>query len=116
MSQANLLRDCLSRKRRYEKICKKAEEQTKEGNLMRKRETLSHSTLGQLPARQVLNCIFALSPTGTILHFHQEEVTKTELGNDGILYTMNGQTPAPERARCRVIPPFVREFDAPKAA
>jgi hypothetical protein len=83
---------------------------------MRKRETLSHTDLGKLPARKVLNCIFALSPTGNILHFHQEEVSKTDLGTEGTLYTMNGHAPEPERAHCRVIPPFVREFDAPQAA
>jgi len=83
---------------------------------MRRREILSHLTLGKLPARRVLDCIFALSPDGTILHFHQEETDKSDLGNDGILYAMNGQSPTPGRERCRVIPPFVREFDAPRAA
>lgn len=83
---------------------------------MRKRETLAHTNLGKLPARKVLDCIFALSPTGDILHFHQEEVTKTDLGTDGTLYTMNGHAPASGRERCRVIPPFVREFDTPQAA
>lgn len=77
---------------------------------MPKTEILSHPTLGKLPARQVLECIFALSPEGPILHHHQEEVSKSDLPNDGVLYTMNGQAPAPGRERCRIIPPFVREF------
>jgi hypothetical protein len=34
---------------------------------MRKREILSHSSFGKLPARKVLECIFALSSTGNIL-------------------------------------------------
>ncbi|MBI3245196.1 MAG: hypothetical protein HYZ50_01675 [Deltaproteobacteria bacterium] len=77
---------------------------------MPRTEILSHPTLGKLPARQVLECIFALSPEGTFLHHHQEEVSTTDLANDGALYELNGQSPAPGRERCRVIPPFVREF------
>ena len=76
------------------------------------KEVLSHTTLGKLPARRVLDCIFALSPEGPILHFHQEEVSTSDLPNDGVKYTLNGQAPAPGRERCRIIPPFVREFSA----
>ena len=83
---------------------------------MRTRERLSHPTLGQLPARRVLDCIFALSPEGPILHFHQEQTSKTESENDGICYTLTNQAPAPGRERCRIIPPLVREFDVLKAA
>ena len=78
---------------------------------MQKREVLSHPTLGKLPARKVLECIFALSPTGSILHHHLEEVGKTDSA-DGVLYTLTGQPAAPGRERCRVIPPLVRQFDA----
>ncbi len=77
---------------------------------MPKTEILSHPTLGKLPARQVLECIFALSPEGTFLHHHREEVNTTDLADGGTLYAMNGQSPASGRERCRVIPPFVREF------
>lgn len=76
---------------------------------MQKREVLSHPALGKLPARKVLECIFALSPTGDFLHHHQEEVSATDL-EDGVLYTLTGQPPAPGRERCRVIPPLVRQF------
>jgi hypothetical protein len=81
-----------------------------EGVRMQKREVLSHPALGKLPARKVLECIFALSPTGSILHHHLEEVSKTDLENDGVLYTLTGQPPSAGRERCRVIPPFVRQF------
>jgi len=86
---------------------------------MKKKETFSHPSLGRLPARQVLECIFVLSPTGSILHHHVEEVSKTETTTGepgGILYTPNGSPPAPGRERCRIIPPLVREFDTPEAA
>ena len=78
---------------------------------MKKREVLSHPSLGKLPARKVLECIFALSPTGSILHHHLEEVNKTDLAGDRVLYTLSGTPPAPGRERCRIIPPLVREFD-----
>lgn len=81
---------------------------------MPKTEILSHPTFGKLPARKVLECIFALSPDGPILHHHQEEVNTSDLPNDGVLYTLNGQPPAPGRERCRIIPPFVREFGTVK--
>jgi len=77
---------------------------------MPKTEILAHSSFGKLPARKVLDCIFALSPEGPILHHHQEEVTTTALADGGALYTLNGQSPTPGRERCRIIPPFVREF------
>jgi len=79
---------------------------------MEKREVLSHPSLGKLPARKVLECIFTLSPTGNILHHHLEEINKTALENDGVLYTLSGQPPAAGRERCRVIPPLVRQFGA----
>jgi hypothetical protein len=78
---------------------------------MKKRETLSHPSLGQLPARKVLECIFALAPTGNILHYHLEQVTTSEDG-EGTCYTLTDTPSASERERCRVIPPLVRQFDA----
>lgn len=79
---------------------------------MPQKEILSHPTFGELPARKVLDCIFALSPEGPILHHHQEEVSTSDLPNGGVRYALNGQAPAPGRERCRIIPPFVREFSA----
>jgi hypothetical protein len=76
---------------------------------MQTREVLAHPSLGKLPARKVLECIFALSPTGSILHHHLEEVNKTD-GADGVLYTLTGQPAAPGRERCRIMPPLVRQF------
>jgi len=87
----------------------------KEGSTVDQREILSHPSLGQLPARKVLDCIFALAPNGTILHFHQEQVRKGDLptsGSAGVLYTLIDQPAAAGRERCRIIPPFVREFGA----
>lgn len=80
---------------------------------MDNREILSHPSLGHLPARKVLDCIFALAPTGKILHFHLEQVSKGDLptpGSTGVLYTLTDKPAAEGRERCRIIPPFVREF------
>ena len=74
-------------------------------------EVLSHPSLGRLPARKVLDCIYALSPDGPFLHHHLEEVNKTEDAN-GIVYTLNGQPPTAGRERCQIIPPMVNEFDS----
>ncbi len=84
----------------------------KEGISMGKQETLSHPSMGQLPARKVLDCIFAIAPEGNILHYHLEQVTKADLsgGKEGVLYTLTDKAPADGRERCRIIPPFVREF------
>ena len=53
---------------------------------MRKRELLSHPSLGTLPARKVLECIFALSPTGNILHHHP--ATKETFPNNSFLLVL----------------------------
>lgn len=79
---------------------------------MPQREVLSHPSFGHIPARRVLDCVFALSPEGNILHHHIEEVSQSTLDNDGVLYALNGHPPTPGRERCRIIPPFVREFNA----
>jgi len=87
----------------------------KEGSPVDQREILLHPSLGKLPARKVLDCIFALAPTGTILHFHQEQVSTGDLptpGSTEALYTLTDQPAAEGRERCRIIPPFVREFGA----
>jgi hypothetical protein len=79
---------------------------------MKKKEILSHPSLGRLPARKVLECIFALSPTGNILHYHLEEVSETSQPGEGEkIYTLTGASPVPGRERCRIIPPLVRQFD-----
>lgn len=79
---------------------------------MGKQEILTHPSLGKLPARKVLDCIFAIAPEGNILHYHLEQVTKADLPSekDGVMYTLTDRVPADGRERCRVIPPFVKEF------
>jgi hypothetical protein len=87
----------------------------KEGSTVDQREVLLHLSLGKLSARKVLDCIFALAPNGTILHFHQEQVSTGDLptpGAPGTLYTLTDKPAAEGRERCRIIPPFVREFGA----
>ena len=79
---------------------------------VRKRETLLHPEYGRLPARKVLDCIFALAPTGKIAHFHAEQVEPTETDGE-ILYAKTDTAATDGRERCQVIPPFVREFDPP---
>jgi hypothetical protein len=79
---------------------------------VQKREILTHPALGKLPARTVLDCVFALSPEGTILHHHREEMNTADGDSNTVVYTLNGQPPASGRERCRIIPPFVREFAA----
>ena len=74
-------------------------------------ETLVHPSLGKLPARKVLECIFALTPDGPFLHHHLEEVETSQAGG-GTVYTLNGQSPAAGRERCQIIPPLVNEFDS----
>tara|TARA_R110002073_G_scaffold90936_1_gene214400 strand:+ start:3321 stop:3572 length:252 start_codon:yes stop_codon:yes gene_type:complete len=72
-------------------------------------EILLHPEHGRLPARRLIECIFALSPAGPILHHHIEEVdVRTE--GDATIYTLNGAAPGAERYRCQVIPPLVPQF------
>lgn len=67
---------------------------------------LSHPELGRLPARRLLDCVFALAPDGTLLHLHREQCTE-----DGAGTLTLSDTPAhAERARCCVIPPFLSAF------
>lgn len=62
-----------------------------------------------LPARRVLDCVFALTPAGRILHYHLPQLTAQE-APDAVHYALSAPEAAPERARCRVIPPLVPEF------
>lgn len=62
-----------------------------------------------LPARRVLDCVFALTGQGRILHFHLGQLQE-EVGTDGPCYRLVQPEAAPERRRCRVIPPLVPEF------
>lgn len=72
-------------------------------------EYFLHPTLGRLPARRVLDCIFVLTPDGPMLHRHVETVA---LGRDGpaVTYTPTDTAPAAGRERCRIIPPRTRQF------
>ena len=78
----------------------------------RKRETLLHPEYGRLPARKILDCIFALAPTGKIAHFHTEQVETAETDGETV-YAKTEAAATAGRERCQVIPPFVREFDPP---
>ncbi len=72
-------------------------------------EILVHPRHGCIPARRILECVFALSPEGPILHHHLEEVdVKEDAG--ATIYTLNGNDPNPDRRRCQIIPPLVPEF------
>lgn len=72
-------------------------------------EILLHPEHGRLPARRLIECVFALSPDGPILHHHVEEMdVSTEAG--ATVYTPNGSAPGDERYRCQVIPPLVPQF------
>lgn len=74
-----------------------------------KSENLLHPEHGAIPARRLLDCIFALTPAGRILHFHAEQVTILPT-DGGVQYELTAGAPLPERARCQVIPPFVNAF------
>lgn len=77
-------------------------------------EILNHPEHGEIPARRLLDCIFALTPQGRILHFHVEQCSIAEAGG-ALRYALTGAEPLPERARCQVIPPFVTAFRRPGA-
>lgn len=73
------------------------------------RQTLLHPRHGVLPARRVLDCIFALQPDGPIQHHHLDDV-EVRPAADGIQYVLQERPPSAAHARCRVIPPRVTEF------
>lgn len=62
-----------------------------------------------LPVRRVLDCVFALTAQGRILHYHLGQLAE-ERGEHGIVYRLVAIDGAAERQRCRVIPPLVPEF------
>lgn len=75
-------------------------------------DSLDHPEHGELPALRLLDCIFALTPAGRILHLHVEQTT-CESAAGSARYTLTTAMPSPERARCQVIPPFVNAFRRP---
>lgn len=70
---------------------------------------LQHPEFGELPARRLVDCVFALAPSGRILHFHVEQVEMIEDG-DTPRYRLSATPALAERARCQVIPPLVNAF------
>ncbi len=72
-------------------------------------QTLIHPQHGSLPARRILDCVFALQPNGPILHVHVPDVTIRD-GAVGVEYVLQDRPPSPDHARCRIIPPFVAAF------
>ena len=71
--------------------------------------SLQHPEHGELPAQRLLDCVFALAPTGRILHFHSEQVEMITSA-DGVRYRLTTAPALPERARCQIIPPLVNSF------
>ncbi len=74
-----------------------------------KREILQHPECGDVPARKLLDCIFALMPDGRIHHYHIEQMQVAD-GAEGVRYTLTDTPAADERQRCQIIPPFVTQF------
>jgi hypothetical protein len=72
-------------------------------------EAMVHPEHGRIPAVKVLQCVFALSPEGPILHHHLEEMDVSD-ESGLIVYTVNGKPPDHERSRCQIIPPLVPAF------
>jgi len=70
---------------------------------------LHHPEHGELPAARLVDCVFALAPSGRILHFHIEEVASEQRDSE-MHYQLGAGDPAPERSRCQIIPPFVNAF------
>jgi len=70
---------------------------------------LNHPELGELPARVLIDCVFALAPNGRILHFHKEQMEVEDREREQH-FNLTENAPNPERARCQIIPPFVTAF------
>ncbi len=70
---------------------------------------LVHSDHGDIPAKILLDCVFALAPGGQILHHHAEEFDIAEQ-NGALLLSVNGNAPNESRSRCQIIPPRIPEF------
>lgn len=70
---------------------------------------LHHPEHGELPARRLLDCVFALAPSGRILHFHIEQFTTEARGEEQHLLLTDAE-PDAARSRCQIIPPYVTAF------
>ncbi len=73
------------------------------------RQSLQHPDHGEMPVCRLLDCVFAMSPNGRILHFHVEQ-TDVETSPDHVRYTLTTREPQPERARSQNIQPFEPEI------
>ena len=73
------------------------------------RQSLQHPEHGEMPVCRLLDCVFAMSPSGRILHFHVEQ-TDIETSPEQVRYTLTTREPLAARARCQIIPPFVPAF------
>jgi hypothetical protein len=76
---------------------------------MSESQWLQHPELGELAAQRLLDCIFALAPSGRILHFHVEQC-ELESRDGEIHFCLNGAPASEERSRCQIIPPLVPAF------
>ncbi len=76
---------------------------------------LEHPEHGELPARRLIDCVFALAPNGRILHFHTEQMEMTQR-DDETRYRLTDAAPRAERAHCQIIPPYVTAFPRRGAA
>ena len=74
-----------------------------------KQAIFGHPELGRIPAKVLLDCVFALTPEGKILHFHSEELHVQESEQE-IVLTLSGDAADESRARCQIIPPRIPEF------
>ncbi|MEX2481151.1 MAG: hypothetical protein WD928_09850 [Gammaproteobacteria bacterium] len=70
---------------------------------------LDHPEHGELPAKRLIDCVFALAPNGRILHFHVEQMEIVN-GSDGTRFHLQDTAANPERAHCQIIPPVVNAF------
>lgn len=73
---------------------------------------LEHPEHGLLPARRLVDCVFALAPNGRILHFHVEQMAIEDVA-DTVHYRLTATAPHAERSRCQIIPPLVNAFARP---
>jgi len=79
-------------------------------NVVPKREILVHPAHGDIPARKLLDCVFALTKDGRIEHYHVEQMEVTHEA-ETVRFTLTDAQPAEGRKRCQIIPPFVTQFD-----
>ncbi|MGR8949732.1 MAG: hypothetical protein ACU84Q_16945 [Gammaproteobacteria bacterium] len=74
-----------------------------------KTTVFDHPDLGRIPAKVLLDCVFALTSEGKILHYHSEQLSADESGQE-ILFSLSGEPADESRSRCQIIPPRVPEF------